>query len=269
MKEFFESFFCDEKIEYYRSCEISGDFIASPRKLPDRAAWVTAFLIPYRFIPLSAGRTVSHYAVARDYHYYVKELAKRLDDRLCKSNKNIKAAFFADNSPFYERTLALKLGLGFAGKNGMLINEKYGSFVFLGELVTDFPLRLSAGNFEKRKSCSSCGKCLKACPTGCLSEKFNSESVCLSALTQQKKTNESENAQIAAHYLSWGCDICQEVCPHNADASDTPIPFFRKELLPKPTVKELEAMSDGDFEQRAYSWRGKNTILRNLRLHEK
>lgn len=254
MNDILRSFFDDEKIEYFASSEIKEDFIISARRLPEWAKYVTVFLIPYNTGEYEK-RNLSRYAVSRDYHLYVKELESKLKN---KTNKEF--CIFADTSPFDERRLAKALGLGFIGENGLLINEKYGSFVFLGEIVTKEAVNISGKEKSRRDKCFGCGKCKTACPTKALS----GEGDCLSELTQKKKTDEKEKELIKKHNLIWGCDICQEVCPHNSKISLSEIDFFYKDRISYVTSEDVENMSEEDFLSRAYSWRGKNVILRNL-----
>ncbi len=268
VNELTEAFFKSEFIEFYRSCEITSDFIISPRRLPEWAKYVTAFIIPYREKEkLSDRRNVSLYAVSRDYHLYVSALSDRFETAIKNSGLSFKQKIFADTSPFNERALARSLELGFIGKNGLLINEKYGSFIFIGELVTDAQISICSLSEPKlrRKSCFDCGKCSKACPAKCFSE---GGSECFSAVTQKKKINDDDKNIIEKHYLAWGCDICQEVCPHNASAEDTPIKFFRESRISFITSEMIENMPDGIFSERSYSWRGKDTLIRNLKLQE-
>lgn len=264
MEKLISSFFEKEKIEYYRSTQISEEYIFLPRKLPSFAKYVTVFLIPYK--TGAKERNVSFYAVARDYHLYIKELGERL--KACFEENGISESFelFADNSPFCERKLAQDLKLGCVGKNGLLINKKYGSYVFIAALVTEKALFLS-GVENGLEKCLSCSACLRACPSKCID---NAESgiECMSELTQKKKISHEQEELVKKHYLLWGCDICQEVCPHNRVAKETPISFFREQLLPFVTKEVIEAMGDEEFSKRAYSWRGKNVILRNIELSD-
>ncbi len=254
MNDILRSFFADEKIEYFASAQIREDFIISERRLPEWAKYVTVFLIPYN-TGTEEKRNLSRYSVSKDYHLYVKELESKLKN---KTNKEF--CIFADTSPFDERRLAKSLFLGFIGKNGLLINEKYGSFVFLGEIVTKEAVNIAGGEKSFRNECFDCGKCKEACPTKALSN----IGTCLSELTQKKKIDEKEAELIKNHNLIWGCDICQEVCPHNKEISLSKIDFFYKDRLCYVTSDDIEKMSEEKFLSRAYSWRGKNVILRNL-----
>lgn len=265
MERFIGSFFENEKIEYFASTAISAEYIAIPRKLPPYAKYVTVFLIPYKTDV--SHRNVSYYAVPRDYHFYIKELQKRLCDFLEENGINEKAEIFADNSPFLERKLACDLGLGFVGKNGLIINEKYGSYVFIAEIATERKIDLSCGKKTERKECLGCGKCISACPSQCLGGKDPAAS-CMSELTQKKRLSPDEAELVKKHYLVWGCDVCQEVCPHNAKAEKTPIGFFNEKLVAHLTKDAVSLMDDTAFSERAFSWRGREVVLRNIELSD-
>lgn len=263
MQDKLKAFFEKENIEFFRSFATDSTMeLKYARKMPEWAKSGVAFLIPYR--TASAGRNVSEYAVPRDYHLYIKELSERLEGDF--GDINVRMQLFADNSPFFERDIAQRTGLGFFGKNHMFINEKYGSFVFIGELLLDFEVNISSGASSERNTCFDCGACIRACPGRCLSG--NDFSGCLSALTQQKKLSDCEKDAVAGHTLVWGCDICQDVCPHNRNIPDTPIDFFRKERLPVVDTKLIADMTEDEFCKRAFSWRGREVILRNLSLHD-
>ena len=256
MERFIGSFFENEKIEYFASTAISSEYVGIPRKLPPYAKYVTVFLIPYKTDV--SDRNVSYYAVTRDYHFYIKELQKRLCDFLEENGINEKAEIFADNSPFLERKLACDLGLGFVGKNGLIINEKYGSYVFIAEIVTERKIDLSCGKKTERKECLGCGKCISACPSQCLGGKDLTAS-CMSELTQKKKLSPDEAELVKKHYLVWGCDICQDICPMNKNAAATKI----EEFLSSPIARVESGCS---LEGRAYEWRGRRVIERNIAI---
>lgn len=261
-----EAFFLSEKIDTYASLPIGECTVSLERKLPDYAACACFFLIPYYYRDKDEKRNISLYAVPRDYHGYVKELSVRFGKALENGGtEGVRFAFFADNSPFDERKCAEKAQLGVAGKNRLLLNPKYGSFVFIGCVVTDTPFSIShPGENFKHLPCENCENCVRACPknAGLCPE-------CLSALTQKKKVSDAELSEIAKLCAVWGCDICQTVCPCNKDVPDTPIAYFRENRLPYLTEDTLLQMSEEEFRSRAYAWRGRETILRNLRAQNK
>ncbi len=217
------------------------------------------FLMPY-FVSGPAF-ALSRYAAAEDYHLYVKDLG----ERLMREDENV-LCVCADHSPIDERDAALRAGLGVRGKNGLVIHPKYGSFCFIGTVfLKEAPEGIPLTQACEVRECEGCGTCLKACPVGALSGRGE----CLSALSQKKRITPEESERLKRHRILWGCDVCQNVCPHNRALSDTPLSFFRENLLLSPTRKEFEALlQTGAFSRRAYAWRGAEVFSRNLALLE-
>ncbi len=230
----------------------------------DEKSSLAAFMIASPYLTVAEDRNISAYAAPRDYHLFYKELFDDLLPKLRERHPEYKFCGFADDSPIDERHAAAAAGLGIIGDNGMLITEKYSSFVFLGEIITDYPVSCQAHHIEK---CEGCGRCRKACPMG-------ENGQCLSALTQKKgELDENERRAIIKNRSAWGCDICQTVCPHTARAIKngtiyTSVDFFKQDTTPSLTIALLDEMTDEEFRQRAYSWRGRPTIRRNLELLE-
>ncbi len=228
---------------------------------------VVLFAMPYYTPACDEKRNLSSYAVSRDYHLYFKMLSEQLLSILREEFPQHRFAAFADHSPIDERTAAATAGLGVLGKNGLLITEKYSSYVFLGEILTDATLACEPLPIQ---SCLECGACKSACPLT-----MGECEECLSSLTQRKSALSSSEEETILKYGSvWGCDLCQEVCPHTKKAKQegtvyTPISFFCENSLSVLTRSTLLAMDDEAFAARAYSWRGKEVILRNLALSEK
>ena len=209
-------------------------------------------------------RNVSAYAVSRDYHRYFDALFAELITDLKAEFPDYKFAGFADHSPIDEIDAAAKAGLGLIGQNHLLITPKYSSYVFLGEIITDAQIDCGV---QRILFCQNCGVCQANCP-------MKSDGVCLSALTQKKGVlSEAEAEHLRSHTLVWGCDACQKTCPYTKQAVQSgsiysPIPYFQNDTLSYLNVDMLEKMSDEAFSLRAYSWRGKDVVRRNLLLHE-
>ena len=256
MRKIFEDFFDGEKL--YVRAEISAEslLVIQPHLMPENIKSAIVWLIPY-YTGKHENRNVSLYAVSRDYHLYARELNSRLCALAKAHFPNDEFYGFCDSSPVNEVAAAITAGLGVLGKNRLLINEKYGSFVFIGCLLSTLPPENPVG--FAMKSCNGCGKCIKAC--GFLS---GDRDYCMSDLNQKKTVTDEELAAIRAEKIRWGCDVCQEVCPMNKEVSETPIEFFREEQLEWVTSEILENMPKDVFKKRAYSWRGKKTILRNV-----
>ncbi len=258
MNEFFKK----ENIEFYFVHKYSSLKITS-EKIEGRMEFVPkstiVYLIPYF---TEQGINISSYAVSRDYHIYIKELNSRLIKRLSEIYPENHFAGFGDKSPIDERHAAASGGLGIIGKNGLLINEKYGSYVFIAEVITDIePEKLGAENSKSLKKCCGCNLCEKACPTGALTEHCE----CLSNITQRKgELSDEEIILMKKVNTVWGCDECQRVCPYNKSPRITPIEFFHEGRIANLTADNLNAMDLSEFSERAYSWRGKKTIQRNI-----
>ncbi|MBR6726844.1 MAG: DUF1730 domain-containing protein [Clostridia bacterium] len=229
----------------------------------------TAFLLAVPYYTTECDdptRNISSYAVARDYHGFFEELFAALLPRLRAAFPQNRFVGFADHSPIAETEAAARAGLGAIGCNHLLLTEDYGSYVFVGEIITDALLD-APGTAPRR--CAACGACRAACPVGL------DTAACRSALTQKKGAlSEGEQADLLTHGLAWGCDRCQEVCPVNRRAKQrgsiySPIAFFGEQTRPHLTAAALAAMSEAEFAARAYSWRGRAAILRNLELLEK
>lgn len=243
-------------------CKINKPYLLEKAGISDGSAIV--FAIPYfSKASLSQNRNISAYAVCKDYHAYSKALFSRLEITLSSEFPSYRFACFADHSPIDERDAAVKCGIGFFGQNGLLISDEYSSYMFIAEIITDAILQ--PDHAKKSPTCLGCGKCRKACPMSA-----DSSPECLSAITQKKgDLSDFEIGLMKKYNTFWGCDICQEVCPHTKKAIEngtifSPIPFFSEDTTPHLTRELIEKMPDEDFKERAYSWRGRAVPLRNL-----
>lgn len=263
MKSYISQLLGNEKIEYFGILPLNECKVINPR-LYERTfeSWtpksVIVLLVPY-YSGAHKGRNISLYAVPRDYHLFFKGLYSRVEKELTRVFPNNHFKGLSDHSPISEVAAAAKCGLGVIGDKYQLINDKYGSYTFIGEIYTDaeFP-DYDTVNISY---CSHCGACREACPIkgGCLSE-----------ITQKKGVLSAEDELLMIQNKTlWGCDICREVCPMNTDPEITPIEFFRTDLIPVLDRKTIEGMTKEQFSSRAYSWRGKKTILRNIELFER
>lgn len=263
MKNKIKEYLSSLGIEYFAVLSYS-DCIETSKRIMDREPFEPKSVIIY-LLPYYAGGAdnLSIYATSLDYHLAIREINSGLS-RLLKSEfseAGIKG--YGDHSPIDERHAALIGGLGIQGDNGLIINEKYGSFVFMGDLVCDVePSLLGAEPPKAYGRCEGCGACKRACPTGILR---GEGSDCLSAITQRKGELTDEEKQLMIKYNTlWGCDLCQTSCPHNRNPKITPVEFFHKERIPSLTKEILDAMSDEEFERRAFAWRKRITVERNL-----
>ena len=256
-----------EGIELYgvlslADCHIYNEALLG-RKMPECQS-VLLFAVPY-YNGAHPERNISLYAAARDYHLYFSLLEKSLVPKLQEIFPEAQFAVTSDHSPIDERQAALDLGLGVKGDNHLLITERYGSYIFLAEVLSTLPAEAFYENGvlspkKETKECLHCGACRRACP---------SPEYCLSAITQKKgELSEAEIKMMLDSGILWGCDVCQTVCPMNTDVEITPVSFFKEDVMYTLCAKEVEEMPEELFRQRAFSFRGRKTILRNLKLYE-
>lgn len=263
------NFFQKNRIELYAPIPISSCGIQKPYLLEragiDRAGTAVLFAVPYRTPACEdPHRNLSAYAVSKDYHRYFASLFDSILPTLQAAFPNARFAGFSDHSPIDEVDAAVRAGLGVKGENGLLLTERHSSFVFIGSICTSLALPNAAAG--ELRHCMGCGACRRACP---------SPDRCLSSLTQKKgKLTEAEAALILSGKSVWGCDICQDVCPYTARARAagtlyTHIPYFYEHPIPFLSLSLQKQMTEEDFSLRAYAWRGRETVERNLNIFEK
>jgi epoxyqueuosine reductase len=259
-----QALFSKLNIEYYAvldygECRETNQQIISRRPFSPKS--VIIYLIPY-FV--SIPKNLSIYAASRDYHIAISNIGNALIDCLKKHYPNNNFYSYGDHSPIDERHAALASGLGILGDNGLLINEKYGSYCFIGDVVTDIPIeQLPHTRVTEIKHCPGCGACKRACPTGILCGKGED---CLSAITQRKgELSEGEIALMRRYNTVWGCDECQRSCPLNSSVAVTPIDFFKNDRIECLTSDILAGMTKEQFRARAFGGRGRAVVERNLR----
>ncbi len=168
---------------------------------------------------------ISRYALGRDYHKVVKGRLKALEHRIrnfmADSGINgFTTRIFTDSAPVLEKALAEKAGLGWIGKNTLLLNRKAGSWFFLGEIFTNIPLPVSDANVTNR--CGSCQACMDVCPTNAIVAPYQLDArLCISYLTIENKKKIPEPLRILMGNRIFGCDDCQLICPWNRYARKT------------------------------------------------
>ena len=180
-------------------------------------------------LPLSLAK-IAKYAQGQDYHHWFKQTLEQLAYLLKEQFPQEEFLAITDSSPFLERNWAYESGLGWFGKNTCLINPEYGSFHFLGEVLTS--LELPPQREKVHDFCGKCTKCIDACPTQALSsDKTLDANKCIAYWTIE--TRKTPPPSLLPHFGSWlfGCDICQDVCPWNQKAFS----------LPKTQDKKLNA----------------------------
>ena len=205
-------------------------------------------------------KNVAEYAALDDYHLTVGKILEDAAEWLKKEYPEEKFVSFTDNSPIREVEAAYLAGLGKIGKNGLLIHEKYGMRIFIGEIITTLDI---ADEAQPRGRCTGCGACIKKCPTGAISEDGCSVEKCLSYITQRKgELSEEEKKLMRENNTVWGCDKCIEACPMNKGKE-----LADNGLIVKNIDSELNFENYKELMTRkAYGYRGERTILRNLEI---
>ena len=202
----------------------------------------------------------------QDYHDVLRNRMERLIDYIrVTADKEVTFKPMVDTGELVDVAVAQRAGLGFIGRNGLLITEEFGSYVYLGEIITNL-------EFEPDEpvpfGCGECMRCVTACPTGALlgDGRINAKQ-CLSYQTQTKGMMDEQFRRKIGHVI-YGCDICQIVCPYNKGKDF----HFHDEMEPNPEkvmpkLKPLLTISNKDFKEQfgamAGSWRGKKPLQRN------
>ncbi len=181
---------------------------------------------------------ISRYALGYDYHKVVFAKLKLLFDFIVKETKGkAKGKIYCDTGPLLEKAIAERAGLGWIGKNGLLITKEFGSWVFLGEIILDVELRKDT---QAKNLCSDCNLCIKSCPSGAIiAPGIIDASRCFSYLTIENRKKIPFKLRNVLGSRVFGCDACQEVCPFNNNVPETEEPLFepQKELLSMPLEK--------------------------------
>ncbi len=220
-------------------------------RLPQNAKTIIICAFPYK-VKEEPPKFLSRYAAVPDYHTVCGNMLENACKALYKKYSENKFEYFCDNSPIPEVYAAAVSGLGVKGDNGLLITKEYGSFVFLGEIVTDLHIECE----NKYGECIHCGRCSTACPV-----KLD-KSKCLSNLSQKKQLDDGELKILKQNNILWGCDICGHNCPLNKIAKVTDIYEFIDGYRDEYIIGE-------DTANRPYTWRGESVIKRNYENIEK
>ncbi|MGD9761623.1 MAG: epoxyqueuosine reductase [Candidatus Izemoplasmatales bacterium] len=201
----------------------------------------------------------SFYTFGTDYHQVLK-------NRIIKVMNKFPLAYElgVDNHPYDERLAALLAGIGFFGKNQLIINQTFGSYIFLGIVFIDLEIS-EEFTLPIIDNCGSCRICLDACPTKALNNDGYDFNKCISYYNQEKKVLSSD--EIKANYCLFGCDICQLVCPKNLSIKPKLHPEFELSGKEGVNITDLFTYSEKEFikkyQDMAYLWKGKTILMRN------
>lgn len=194
---------------------------------------------------------ISRYGWGRDYHKVLTKKLKALSNWLASQGEDIQTRYYADTGPIQDKVWAQQAGIGWIAKNSNLITREYGSWVFLGEVLTNLSLKPDRPHAAH---CGTCTRCLEACPTQAITAPHVVDANrCIAYHTIENRSEELPEA-IVPHLQGWvaGCDICQDVCPWNqrfakpTDVADfAPYPWNLN-----PTLAELAVLSDAAHAER-------------------
>ena len=190
---------------------------------------------------------VSRYALGRDYHKLIRKRLQQLAEKISQAIGPFGHRAFVDSAPVLEKALARKAGLGWMGKNTLILNRKAGSWFFLGELLVDLPLPIDQPN--DRDHCGKCTACLQVCPTQAfVGDRVLDARRCISYLTIELKGAIPEDLRPLIGNRVFGCDDCQLVCPWNRFAKPTQEDDFQpRHRLDNSSLAELFMWTEDEF----------------------
>ena len=220
-----------------------------PRKLVPGAQSVISLVCSYfpkQEINSPDGYKVARYAYGEDYHHVLKDQLRQLLDRMRETFGDIDGRVFVDSAPVMERQWAQRSGLGWLGKNSLLLNQSMGSWFFLAEIICDLKLEPDA---PVKDHCGTCTACIDACPTDAIvGNGVVDASRCISYLTIELREAVPDEFKGRMEGWIFGCDICQEVCPWNKFARVHHQPAFEpKGEWPGFSKKEWKEMTEEVF----------------------
>ena len=242
----------DPKLSLASARTIISIAVAYPRRLPQQPQ-KTAFRRG-KITPNSWGL---------DYHYILQDKLERLARGIEELTADVEYKGMVDTGALVDTAVARRAGIGFIGKNGLVISKEFGSYMFLGELITNLELEPDQ---PVDYDCGDCNRCVEACPTSCLlGDSTMDARRCLSFQTQDKGMMDLEFRKKIKTVI-YGCDICQICCPYNKGIDSPPVVDIDPDLAQPELIPFLD-LTNGQFKEKfgliAGSWRGKNILQRN------
>ncbi|MFQ3213201.1 MAG: epoxyqueuosine reductase [Marivirga sp.] len=222
-----------------------------PTKLVEGAKSVVSLLYTYypeEVIHDADNYKIAKYAYGQDYHHVIKAKLKSFMDSIQEKIGEVGGRVFVDSAPVMERQWAAKGGLGWLGKNSLLLNKDMGSFFFIAELILDLEL---IPDGPVKDYCGTCTKCIDACPTDAIvANQVVDASKCISYLTIELKDDIPPEFSNQMEDWVFGCDICQDVCPWNRFSKTHQEPAFKPSpLLPSMDKKGWEELTKDVFNE--------------------
>lgn len=203
---------------------------------------------------------LSRYAYNTDYHIVFKKVFNEIEKEL--NNLNLKSYFSVDVSDIFEKQAAFLANLGYIGKNQLLINNKFGTYLNLATILVDIDI---SKNIDLQGNCGECKLCIDACPSNALDNGFN-RSLCISDISQEKNSLSTTEISYFSKVL-YGCDICQKVCPKNLGIDFHLRTEYEPSGIENVNLIKLLNMSNKEFKEvygnNASSWTGPLVLKRN------
>lgn len=248
------------------------DLRLDPRKLVPGAKSVVSLIYNYypsvEINPESSLR-ISRYAFGEDYHRVIKDKLYLLLQELQKEIGDFNGRVFVDSAPVMERQWAQRSGLGWLGKNSLLLNQSMGSYFFLAELIIDLDLEADAPVSER---CGTCTACIDACPTDAITQAGVVDSNrCISHLTIELKADIPKEFSGKMENWIFGCDVCQEVCPWNRFSKPNTESRFQPtgewpHFSDREWIEMTEEIFEKNFNKTALKRAGFNGLQRNIKM---
>lgn len=228
-----------------------GNIRSNPSAIENYTKSIVSVAINYKTNPPISWETnnpISNYAWGEDYHVVLRKKLNHVLDSLKNDFPQFKGRVCIDTAPLPEKIIAQKSGVGWIGKNSMLINRRLGSYLFLAEVVSNLDI---ASDAPAKDYCGTCTKCIDSCPTNAIVEDGVIDSNrCISYLTIEKRGEFSKEEKSWLDYQLFGCDICQQVCPWNKKgplSNSTEFQFDEKWLTVNP--KEWSGLTQEMFDR--------------------
>ena len=242
----------------------SRDRRSDPRLILPECESILVLGIPY--LPpdeKAAGGKIASYALNQDYHDVLLSKLERLVEFLeGEIGKTIPNRFYTDTGPVMERELAQRAGLGWIGKNTLLINQDFGSYFLLAEILLGIDLAIDPP--IKNQYCGSCTRCLEACPTGCLITPYTLDATrCISYLTIEYREMIPADLRPLIGNQIFGCDICQGVCPWNRSIKASPEVI--EEFHPRDDLVNIDLVTELELSREEFSTRFKGSPVKRTK----
>ena len=204
---------------------------------------------------------IASYACMEDYHLSVKRLLRTLFERLRESAPSLQGRLFTDSAPLFEKRYAVEAGLGWIGRQSLLVTPEYGTFVVLGEMV----LCSECDSYDEPYvgvGCGECRRCVEACPNGAVHEGHIDTRLCISRATIEREWS----VETPTHGWIFGCDECQSCCPYNRRAPRATNPVVAPLFDPRDMgVEQWREMSEEEFKSRFAQTPMSRTLLERVK----